>query len=131
MLFKWSLLFHLFDLIYSFKDIGDEYFLHSYSVEGKQEGQYHLESHHSHFLLLDHEQSNDNIHLVASARARLEKSFRFSSDSNELIPSIVILIEGGSSSIKTICQALEENTPILVIKVKSIESNIFIFISFF
>jgi hypothetical protein len=35
-----------------------------------------------------------------------------------LIPIIMVLVEGGPSSIKTICEALDSNTPIVVVKVK-------------
>jgi len=34
-----------------------------------------------------------------------------------LIPIVMVLVEGGPSSIKTICQALESNTPVVVVKV--------------
>ncbi len=35
-----------------------------------------------------------------------------------LIPIIMVLVEGGPSSIETICKALDSNTPIVVVKVK-------------
>ena len=35
-----------------------------------------------------------------------------------LIPIVMVLVEGGRSSIKTICEALDSNTPIVVVKVK-------------
>jgi hypothetical protein len=34
-----------------------------------------------------------------------------------LIPIVMVLVEGGPSSIKTICQALDSNTPVVVVKV--------------
>ena len=35
-----------------------------------------------------------------------------------LIPIVMVLVEGGPSSIRTICEALESNTPVVVVKVK-------------
>ena len=55
--------------------------------------------------------------LFLPKRAEIEKALKDSFNSNEQIPLIVILIEGGLSSIQNICQALQENTPVLVIKV--------------
>jgi hypothetical protein len=60
---------------------------------------------------------NDNPSVVLSKRAQIEKLLKYSLDSNETIPLILILIEGGPSSIQNICQALQENTPVLIIKV--------------
>lgn len=34
-----------------------------------------------------------------------------------VIPIVMVLVEGGPSSIRTICQALESDTPVVVIKV--------------
>ncbi len=33
------------------------------------------------------------------------------------IPIVMVLVEGGPSSIRTICQALQINTPVVVVKV--------------
>jgi hypothetical protein len=35
-----------------------------------------------------------------------------------LIPIVMVLLEGGRSSIQTVCEALDSNTPIVVVKVK-------------
>jgi len=35
-----------------------------------------------------------------------------------LIPIVMILVEGGRSSIQTVCKALKSNTPVVVVKVK-------------
>ncbi len=35
-----------------------------------------------------------------------------------LIPIILVIVEGGRSSIKTVCEALDSNTPVVVVKVK-------------
>jgi hypothetical protein len=66
---------------------------------------------------LDDGKLNDSPSVVLSQRAHIEKSLRSYSGPNEIIPLVMILVEGGPSSIKTICQALRENTPVLVIKV--------------
>jgi hypothetical protein len=35
-----------------------------------------------------------------------------------LIPIVMILVEGGPSSIQTICEALDSHTPVVVVKVR-------------
>jgi len=35
-----------------------------------------------------------------------------------LIPVVMVLVDGGDSSIETICEALDANTPVVVVKVK-------------
>ena len=37
------------------------------------------------------------------------------------IPIVMVLVEGGPSSVRTICQALESNTPVVVVKVEIID----------
>ncbi len=36
-----------------------------------------------------------------------------------LIPIVMVLVEGGPSSIKTICEALDSTTPVVVVKVRT------------
>ncbi len=97
-------------------------------INKKEEKHCDLESHHSHILLFDDGQLNDNHpSVVLPQRARFEKSLKFSLDSNEMIPLVMILVEGGLSSIKTICQALQENTPVLIIKVRFLHQLFFKF----
>jgi hypothetical protein len=110
------MVFYFFILKYYFsisfvKDIFDQYFVRSYVINEKQEGKCDLESHHSHFLFFDDGKMTNDPSIVLSKRTQIEKSL------NENIPLILILIEGGLSSIKAICQALQENTPIIIIKV--------------
>ena len=76
-----------------------------------------IESHHTHLLLFDDGQLNDDPSVVFSRRAQIEKSFRSYSNEERIVPLILILIEGDISSIKMICEALQENTPVLVVKV--------------
>lgn len=35
-----------------------------------------------------------------------------------LIPVVMVLVEGGRASIQTMCEALDSNTPVVVVKVK-------------
>ena len=92
-------------------------------MKEKQKKQCDLEANHSHFLLFDDGQPNADS--VLPLRAEIEKRCRhINTDSaaerrNELlIPIVMVLVEGGPSSIRTICQALESNTPVVVVKVK-------------
>ncbi|CAF1599127.1 unnamed protein product [Adineta ricciae] len=102
-------------------DIGDQYCVRNYVVKEKQKKQCDLEANHSHFLLFDDGQPNADS--VLPLRAEIEKRCRhINTDSaaegvNELlIPIVMVLVEGGPSSIRTICQALESNTPVVVVK---------------
>jgi hypothetical protein len=79
-------------------------------------------------LFDDGQPSADN---VLQLRAEIEKRSRHtSSETNAegavetLIPIVMVLVEGGPSSLRTICQALESNTPVVVIKVKNMLDNI-------
>jgi hypothetical protein len=38
-----------------------------------------------------------------------------------LIPIVMVLVEGGRSSVATVCEALESNTPVVVVKVNKKE----------
>lgn len=82
-----------------------------------------LEPNHTHFLLFD--DGNAKADTVLQLRAEIEKCSRLVNrdSANEAavdieIPIVMVLVEGGPSSIKTICQALEINTPVVVVKVK-------------
>jgi len=79
-------------------------------------------------LFDDGQTSADN---VLQLRAEIEKcSRRTSSETNSegevetLLPIVMILVEGGPSSVRTICQALESNTPVVVIKETNMLDNI-------
>lgn len=61
---------------------------------------------------------------ILPLRAEIEKYSRYpnlesnKNDASEpAVPIVMVLVEGGPSSIRTICQALESNTPVVVIKV--------------
>jgi hypothetical protein len=81
-----------------------------------------LEPNHTHFLLFDSESSNIDTFLLQ--RANIEKYSRRinieTSNDDALIPIVMILVEGGPFSIRTVCQALRSNTPLVVIKVSVI-----------
>jgi hypothetical protein len=85
------------------------------------EDRYDLEPNHTHFLLFDDGQTDGLDRFVSSKRAQIEKEMRESiNDDDDLeTPLVMILIEGGLSSIRTVCQSLRSDTPLVVIKVCS------------
>ena len=91
-------------------------------MKGKLNKQCDLEPNHSHFLLFDNGQPKaDN---VLPLRAEIEKRSRQTTtettvegSTESLIPIVMVLVEGGPSSVRTICQALDSNTPVVVVKV--------------
>jgi hypothetical protein len=94
----------------------------NYVVKRKEEKRCDLEPNHTHFLLLD--DGDTKPENVLPLRADIEKcSRRFnikkaSEDSqDQLTPIVMVLVEGGRSSIKCICEALDSNTPVVVVKV--------------
>jgi hypothetical protein len=96
----------------------NNYYVRSYVINEHDEEHCDLEDHHTHFFLFDDEELTNDPSVVLSQRAHIEKCLKtLDLESNEIIPIVMILVEGGSASIKTICQALQENTPVLVIKV--------------
>ncbi|CAF3036069.1 unnamed protein product [Rotaria socialis] len=102
-------------------DIGDQYHVRNYVVKEKQKKRCDLEPNHTHFLLFDDGQTNADT--VLPLRAEIEKYSRninlatTSEGAIEtVIPIVMVLVEGGPSSIRTICQALESDTPVVVIK---------------
>lgn len=98
----------------------DWYNAQSYVVGDAQPSCCGLENHHSHFLLFDDHRSLNSPSGILSKRAQLEKSLQsYSSENEEKIPLVLILVEGGVSSVRTICEALLEKTPVLVIDVSS------------
>ena len=81
-----------------------------------------LEPNHSHFLLFDDGQAKAAN--VLQLRAEIESRSRQVTTDAETegttatqIPIVMVLVEGGPSSIRTICEALEANTPVVVVKV--------------
>ncbi|UJR12701.1 hypothetical protein I4U23_016875 [Adineta vaga] len=103
-------------------DVGDEYCVRNYVIKEKAKKRCDLEPNHTHFLLFD--DGGTSADTVLPLRAEIEKCSRhISSQTNSqeeiietLIPIVMVLVEGGPSSIKTICQALESNTPVVVVK---------------
>ena len=96
----------------------------SYVVGDARPNQCGLESHHSHFLLFDDHLFHENPAVILTKRAQWEKSLQlYSFADGEKIPLVLILVEGGPSSIRTICQALLTNTPVLIIDVSSVRPD--------
>lgn len=82
-----------------------------------------LEPNHTHFLLFDGQSTNNNTVLLQ--RANIEKYSRqidiTNSTSESSIPIVMILLEGGPFSVDTVCHGLRSNTPLVVVKVCSIQ----------
>lgn len=97
----------------------DEHYVHSYVLNQPETNRYDLEPNHTHFLLFDGESSNMDTLLLQ--RANIEKYSRRikmeTSNEGTPIPSIMVLVEGGPFSVRTVCQALQSNIPLVVIKV--------------
>ena len=77
-----------------------------------------LEPNHTHFLLFDG--SSSYIDTLLLQRVNIAKySCRIhmeTSTENVPIPVVMILVEGGLFSIRTVCQALQSNIPLVVVK---------------
>lgn len=100
------------------------YGVQTYVVKKKEGKKCDLESNHTHFLLFD--DGTENADNVLAIRADIEMSLRrvnleqsVAGATPTLIPIIMILVEGGPSSIETVYEALDANTPLVVVKVKS------------
>ncbi|CAF4937544.1 unnamed protein product, partial [Rotaria sp. Silwood1] len=103
------------------RPFGQQYAVRHYTVKEKIRKRCDLEPNHTHFLLFDDGQPNADT--VLSLRAEIEKYCRntcIDTDTDgtveSLIPIVMVLVEGGPSSIRTICEALDSNTPVVVIK---------------
>ncbi|CAF3116093.1 unnamed protein product [Rotaria socialis] len=99
-------------------DEPDEYFIRSYVTKQREQYQRDLEPNHTHFLLFDDGSTSTNNML--SQRAAMEKYARFihvpNTPTDILTPIVMVLVEGGPFSVRTICQALESSTPLVVIR---------------
>jgi hypothetical protein len=100
------------------------YDIQTYVVKKKEKKRCDLEPNHTHFLLFD--DGHPNADSVLSLRADIEMHLRRTNIGetiegavHTLIPIVMVLVEGGPSSIKTVCEALESNTPVVVVKVKN------------
>jgi hypothetical protein len=99
--------------------VSDEKYICSYNIKHPEVKRCDLEPNHTHFLIFDGKSSN--IDTVLLQRARIEKYLRLigmrTSIAAALIPIVMILVEGGQFSVHTVCQALQSNTPLVVVKV--------------
>ncbi|CAF0941798.1 unnamed protein product [Adineta steineri] len=99
-------------------DVTDENHVYSYVVEHPQANRCELEPNHTHFLLFDGKSSDTNSLFLQ--RANIEKYARRinieSLNKDVPIPIVMILVDGGLFSARSICQALESNTPLVVVK---------------
>ena len=102
--------------------------IHSYVNRGKEEKRCHLEPNHTHFLLLDDGTAlPENVLALRadiemhSRRTNIEKTIEGAAPT--LIPIVMIVVEGGRSTVQTLCEALNSNTPVVVVKVTEIASD--------
>ncbi len=99
--------------------MADENYIRSYVVKQPDMKLYDLEPNHTHFVLFDGDSSNNDVVLLQ--RAKIEKHSRRidieKSIGDILIPTVMILVEGGPFSVRTACHALQSNTPLVVVKV--------------
>jgi hypothetical protein len=99
--------------------VADENYIRSYVVKQPDMKLYDLEPNHTHFVLFDGDSSNNDVVLLQ--RAKIEKHSRRidieKSIGDILIPTVMILVEGGPFSVRTACHALQSNTPLVVVKV--------------
>lgn len=97
----------------------NDHHIRSYVVKQSDSKRYELEPNHSHFLIFDGKSSDLDALLIQRAKIE-EYSCQIdikTSKKDERIPAVMILLEGGSFSIRTVCQALRSNTPLVVVKV--------------
>lgn len=87
-----------------------------------------LEPNHTHFLLFD--DGNAKADAVLDLRANIETRCRAVNTDpltggipGMLIPIVMVLVEGGPSSLRTICKALDAKTPVVVVKVTTSRSR--------
>ena len=98
-----------------------ECYIRNYIIKQSETKRCYLEPNHTHFLLFDGK--SNNIDAVLLQRAKIERYSRYvdikSTTEEALIPTVMILLEGGSFSVRTVCHALRCNTPLVVVKVSS------------
>jgi hypothetical protein len=99
--------------------VADEHYIRSYVVKQPDAKRCDVEPNHTHFLLFDG--SSSNMDTVLLQRAKIEQYSRRigmeTSTADTLVPIVMILVEGGPFSARTVCEALQSNTPLVVVKV--------------
>ncbi|CAF1027358.1 unnamed protein product [Adineta ricciae] len=99
-------------------EVVEHKYVRSYAADRSDSKRCDLEPNHTHFLLFDGESTNNDSVLLQ--RAHIEQCSRQldiqTSIANILIPIVMILVEGGSFSVRTVCHALRSNTPLVVVK---------------
>jgi hypothetical protein len=95
--------------------------IRNYIVKRKEQNRCDLEPNHTHFLLFD--DGTTKPEHVLPLRANIEMQSRCIRTRAEimdtLIPIVMVLLEGGSLAIQSVCGALKSNTPVVVVKVKN------------
>ncbi|CAF1107903.1 unnamed protein product [Rotaria sordida] len=96
-------------------------YIREYIVKENQPRECYLEPNHTHFLLFDNGQRKaDTIHSLQAEIGKYSRNTHLANTADEtvksLIPIVMVLVDGGSSSIRAICEALKCGTPVVVIK---------------
>ncbi|CAF1465303.1 unnamed protein product, partial [Rotaria sordida] len=99
----------------------DQYLVQSYDIHKNEPGQCYLEPNHTHFLLFDDGTTTHDA--VIPVRAKIEQCSRninlhnaTQRSTESFIPIVMVLVDGGTSSIRTVCEALKHDTPVVVLK---------------
>jgi hypothetical protein len=97
--------------------------MRTYVVKEPEPKRCDLEPNHTHFLLFD--DGTSKAENILPLRADIEMYSRRMNTGNiceemnhSLTPIVMVLLEGGRSAVKCVCEALDSGTPIVVIKVK-------------
>ncbi|CAF1144352.1 unnamed protein product [Rotaria sordida] len=96
-------------------------YIREYIVKENQPRECYLEPNHTHFLLFDDGQRKAETILPLQAEiGKYSRNIHLANTTDEpvesLIPIVMVLVDGGSSSIRAICEALKCGTPVVVIK---------------
>ncbi|CAF4941330.1 unnamed protein product, partial [Rotaria sp. Silwood1] len=97
------------------------YGIRTYIVKQKEENKCDLEPNHTHFLLFDDGTSNSENLLPLRTDIEMHSRYTNIKETIEgavhtLIPIVMVLVEGGRSSIQHVCKALDLNTPVVIVK---------------
>ncbi|CAK8686558.1 unnamed protein product [Clavelina lepadiformis] len=86
-----------------------------YEVQHKPEKLVYLDKHHSHFILVGDHKEKSKFGEEIELRARLERDVAHWNSSSRKVPVVCILIQGGKGSLKTVHDALQEQTPVVIV----------------
>ncbi|XP_076821168.1 transient receptor potential cation channel subfamily M member-like 2 isoform X1 [Clavelina lepadiformis] len=73
-----------------------------------------LDKHHSHFILVD-DGSKGEFGKEIELRARLESQIAHFRQNGEAVPIVCLLVQGGTGSLQTVHDALQQQTPVVIV----------------